>query len=78
MALENSKPSQLTDWRHWAKSLLAAAISSSANSISVMIVDPTNFNFDQGASKLLKVAIVSGIVGIALYLKQSPLPQEKE
>jgi len=66
----------LTDWRHWAKSLIAAAISGAANSISVMLADPINFNLQSGCNKLLTVATVSAIVGVALYLKQSPLPTD--
>lgn len=65
---------QLKDWRVWAKGLLAAAISSAANGITVALVDPQNFNFGEGLYKLGSVIAASAIVGIALYLAKSPLP----
>lgn len=63
-------------WRIWLKGLLAAVISSAANSISVLIADPKHFNPTAagGFRNLGVVALVSAIVGGALYLKQSPVP----
>ena len=62
------------DWKLWLKGLISAAIGAAANSITVMIVDPVNFNLGQNASKVGWVAIISAIVAIAMYLKASPLP----
>ena len=63
----------------WVHSLAAAAISGGANGITVMIVDPIQFNiFQGGAQKLGMVVLVGLIVGAALFLKQSPLPPERE
>lgn len=63
----------------WLHGLVAAFISGGANGITVMIVDPTQFNlFQGGAAKLGMVMLVGAIVGAALFLKQSPLPPERE
>lgn len=67
---------QLKDWRNWLKGLIAAGISGGANAVTVAIVDPINFNLSEGLPKLLSVAGVSAIVGVALYLKQSPIPTD--
>jgi hypothetical protein len=62
------------DWKTWIKGLVSAAIGAAANGITVVIVDPTNFNLNEGLGKLGSVMFVSAIVAIGLYLKQSPLP----
>lgn len=62
------------DWRTWLKGLLSAIIGGAANSITVMVIDPNQFNFADGLSKLATVAGVSAIVSAAMYLKESPLP----
>jgi len=62
------------DWTKWVKGLVSAIIGGAANAITVAIVDPIAFNLQEGASKLLTVALVSAIVAAAMYLKQSPLP----
>jgi hypothetical protein len=61
----------------WLKGLAAAVISSAANSISVLIADPHHFSPQQasGFKHLGIVALVSAIVGAAMYLKQSPMPK---
>lgn len=58
----------------WAKGLLAAVIGGVANSVTIMIADPLNFNLNEGVGNLLTVAATSAIVAAAMYLKQSPLP----
>jgi vacuolar-type H+-ATPase subunit I/STV1 len=62
------------NWKLWLKGLISAVIGAAANSITIMIVDPVNFNLAQNASKVGWVAIVSAIVAAAMYLKASPLP----
>lgn len=62
------------NWQKWFKGLVSAIIGGAANSITVMIVEPTEFNFEEGLGKLGAVALVSAIVAAAMYLKQSPLP----
>lgn len=66
------------NWRLWSRGLLAAMINTIANSIVVVVVDPTKFNLFQGGAKELgQVAIVSALVGAALYLKQHPDPWDE-
>jgi hypothetical protein len=62
------------DWKTWIKGLVSAAIGAAANGITVVIVDPTNFNLNEGLGKLGSVMFVSAIVAIGMYLKASPLP----
>ena len=65
------------NWRLWLKGLIAAVISSASNSICVLIADPQHFipGTVGGFRNLGVVALVSAIVGAALYLKQSPVPK---
>lgn len=63
----------------WLKGLLAAAITGAANCISVIIVDPDHFSPSAvgGFKKLGAIALGGGIVGAVMYLKQSPVPNNK-
>jgi len=61
-------------WRTWLHGLLGAFIQSGATAISVMAIDPSKFNLNEGLANLGKLALVSGIIGAALYLKSSPVP----
>ena len=61
-------------WRMWVRGLLAAVINAGAASITVVIVDPADFNLTTGVGKLWMVMAVSSLVGAALYLKEHPLP----
>lgn len=63
------------NWRMWVRGLAAAVINAGASSVTVVIVDPHNFNLDAGLGKLLSVMAVSATVGAALYLKEHPLPE---
>jgi len=62
------------DWKLWLKGLISAVIGAGANSVTLMIVDPTNFNLTTGLGKVGTVALVSAFVAAAMYLKASPLP----
>jgi hypothetical protein len=62
-------------WQTWLKGLVSAVIGGAANSVTVMVVSPQDFNLQEGAGKLATVALVSAIVACALYLKESPLPK---
>lgn len=64
------------DWRNWLKGLIASIVGGAANSVSVVIIDPTNFNFSEGWHKLTSFALVSAIISAGLFLKQSPLPPD--
>ncbi len=61
-------------WQVWLKGLVSAIIGGAANSVTVMIVEPTAFNLQEGIGKLGTVCVVSAIVAAAMYLKSSPLP----
>ena len=58
----------------WLKGLIAAVIGGAANALTMVIVDPLNFNLNEGVNNLLTVAATSAIVAAAMYLKRSPLP----
>jgi hypothetical protein len=66
----------------WAKGLLAAAIAGAANGVitgfAAVGIDPQHFNLQAGLKPTLAIAgasaIMSSVVGVAAYLKQSPLP----
>ena len=68
----------------WAKGLLAAAIAGGANGVitgfAAVGIDPGHFNLQAGLRPTLALAgvsaIMSSIIGVAAYLKQSPLPSE--
>lgn len=64
--------------RVWVRGLVAAAVAAGSNAITVMIVEPAHFNMADGLDKVGKVALVSAIVGAALYLKEHPLPTVEE
>jgi hypothetical protein len=61
----------------WLKGLISAFIGGIINSIAVMYVDPDNFNFNE-LGKVGIIAIISGVVGAAFYLKQSPIIIDRE
>lgn len=60
----------------WVKGLAAAAISGAASAVTAAVVDPTTFNLQEGWQKLATFAAVQALVGVALYLKTSPIPGE--
>jgi hypothetical protein len=72
-----------TNFRMWWRGLLAAAIAGGANGIitgfAAVGIDPQHFNLQAGLHSTLAIAgvsaVMSGIIGVAAYLKQSPLPE---
>jgi hypothetical protein len=68
----------------WAKGLLAAGIAGGANGVitgfAAVGIDPNHFNLQAGLRPTLAIAgvsaIMSALIGVAAYLKQSPLPCE--
>ena len=66
----------------WLKGLVAAAIAGAANGVitglAAVGIDPAHFNLQAGLKSTLAIAgvsaLMSGIIGVAAYLKQSPLP----
>jgi hypothetical protein len=73
----------MPNWQIWLKGLLAAAIAGAANGIitgfAAVGIDPQHFNLQAGLSSTLAIAgvsaVMSAVIGVAAYLKQSPLPQ---
>lgn len=64
--------------RRWVRGLIGAAINSAATTVTIVIVDPVNFNpMGDGLWKVLSVMGVSALFGAALYLKQHPLPEDE-
>ncbi len=57
--------------------VLGAALNSAASSITVIVVDPSTFNISTagGLKHVMAVVAVSAIVGMAIYIKQHPIPQ---
>lgn len=87
---ENSMDSRMearatTGWgslEAWMKGMLAAGISGGANGIvtgfAAIGIDPSHFNLTAGLHHTLQIAgisaTMSAILGVALFLRQSPLP----
>jgi hypothetical protein len=73
-----------TNFAVWWRGLIAAAIAGCANGVitgfAAVGIDPSHFNLQAGLRATLAIAgvsaVMSGIIGVAAYLKQSPLPQE--
>jgi hypothetical protein len=69
----------------WAKGMGAAAIAGAANGVitgfAAVGIDPGHFNLQAGLKSTLSIAgasaLMSGIIGVAAYLKQSPLPDDR-
>jgi hypothetical protein len=62
----------------WLYSAIAAFINGGAVSAVAMFVKPEDFNLNAGLKDLGKLFLGAGIVGLFLYLKQSPLPKLPE
>lgn len=75
--LKNFKDYAL-DWRNWFRGLIGATIGGGANAVTVMVVAPESFNFQSGWKKLAVFTLGSAIFSAALYLKQHPIPEEKQ
>jgi hypothetical protein len=68
----------LMDWKPWLYGLTHSFISGGINSIAVMIADPSQFSFAtwKDAEHLGSVFLTGSVIGLVLYLKQSPLPPD--
>jgi hypothetical protein len=71
-------------WEIWLRGAAAAAISGAANGIvtsfAAIGIDPNHFNLAAGLHHTMAIggvsAAISAVLGVALYLRQSPLPAE--
>ena len=69
-------------WEIWLRGILAAAIAGAANGVitgfAAVGIDPSHFNLQAGFRNTLEIAgasaVMSAVIGVAAYLKQSPLP----
>jgi hypothetical protein len=62
---------------NWAKGLLAALVTGFANGFLASVVSPETFNTTpEGLIKLAWFVGLSGALGAATYLKQSPIPTD--
>jgi hypothetical protein len=74
----------MSKWETWLKGIAAAGIAGGANGVftgfAAVGIDPTHFNLQAGLHATLAIAgvsaMMSSIIGVAAYLKQSPLPNE--
>jgi hypothetical protein len=58
--------------RLWLHGIAAALISGASSGLAGAVVAP-----ELAIASLAKMAAVSGVIGVALYLKQSPLPPDE-
>ncbi len=56
----------------WWQALLAAAASGAASALAAHLVDPTHFS---DPAHLASIVLGGALVGVANFLKQSPLPK---
>lgn len=67
----------MNDWRVWLHGLVAATITGAASGIGAVV---GSLAIGTGLKHALEIAlasaVLSGIVGAAAYLKQSPVPPE--
>ena len=62
-------------WRRFGLSMLDAGINSGSTSVTVMLVDPADFNlFDGGAMKLGALLLVGFLSGVFSFLRSHRLP----
>ena len=64
----------MKSWKNWIRGLIGAFIQGGATTVSTMIVDPDTFNIQEGLTNVGIIALVSGLVGAALFLQKKPLP----
>jgi hypothetical protein len=76
----------MSNLKTWLLGIAAAGIAGGANGVitgfAAVGIDPEHFNLQVGLRSTLAIAgisaLMSAIIGVAAYLKQSPLPNEKK
>lgn len=61
----------------WIRGLIGAAIGGAANSVTLMVIKPEDFNFTTGWTDLWHFAAISAVVSACLWLKTHPIPEEE-
>ena len=64
--------------RAWVRGLVAAIVGGAANAVTNLVVAPETFNIHEGLGKLGASALISALVGAALYLKEHPIWDDDE
>ena len=62
--------------RQWLRGLVSASVNGCASGTVLVIAEPEHFNLQDGLPKLLTTSLVLGLLGMANYLKQAPVPEE--
>lgn len=65
----------MKNWKNWLAGLIASVVNGFASGVVLVVVDPTDFNLNEGFPKLAMTSAVLGLLGAANYLKQSPIPE---
>lgn len=58
----------------WLKGLLSAMIGGAFSGVVIGVVDPQNFNWEQGKTQLGMICFLLGLSHAAMYVKNSPFP----
>jgi len=76
LILNRREVRKMSKWKPWVKGMASAAIGAFATGVSLVIIDPLDYNLldPVAAKRLLMVCIVNAVIAVAMYLKQSPLP----
>ena len=64
--------------KQWLRGLVAATINGFASGVVLVIAEPQHFNIYEGRDKLLTTSFVLGLLGMANYLKQSPIWDDED
>lgn len=63
--------------RLWLLGLLHAVVAGASNAAAGALADPAHFNFSpNGLIALGKLAATGALIGLVMYLRQSPLPAQ--
>ena len=67
---------QLMRLRLWLLGLLHAVVAGASNAAAGALADPAHFNLShEGLIALGKLAATGALIGLVMFLKQSPLPR---
>lgn len=66
----------LLSWEFWVYNVASAFIGGGATCVAAMVIAPETFNL-RDLQKLFELALASGLINVAFYLKKSPLPKLK-
>lgn len=72
-----------TTWRMWSKAIVAAFIGGGANSfltaLGIGAANTMGIQVQQlNPKQLVATTVIGGLVGVAMYLKKSPVPDSQQ